>query len=100
MYVRHTIGHTLLYTLARPYISWFCHINSYLSPVLLLLDRLARPLAGTCIRSGALTTDGQTTAMAHAPVRSQIHQPFDIHADVTAQIALDHLFTHLQRHCL
>ena len=37
----------------------------------------------------ALTANRQATAMTQAAIAAQIHQPLDVHGDLTAQITLD-----------
>src|SRR5690606_10609061 len=61
----------------------------------LLPDGLARTLAGTGIGPGALTAQGETTAVAQAAVAAQVHQALDRHADLAAQVALDHVLADL-----
>src|SRR5579862_6473763 len=54
----------------------------------LLRDRaLARTLAGAGIRARALAANRQATAVPHAAVTADFHQPLDVHGDVLAQIA-------------
>ena len=40
---------------------------------------------------GALPPNGQTAPMPDATIAAQIHQPFDVHGYVAAQITLDHI---------
>src|SRR4051794_36342067 len=56
--------------------------------LLLAGDRPRRPLAGPRIGVRALTADRQAAAMAQAPIGPEIHQPLDVHGDVTPKIAL------------
>src|SRR5690606_26910626 len=56
----------------------------------LLLDGLARALAGARVGTGALAAQRQAAAMAQAAVAAQVHQALDRHADFAAQVALDH----------
>src|SRR5690606_28695510 len=55
----------------------------------LLLDGLARALAGPGIGPGALAAHGQATAVAQAAVAAQVHEALDGDADFAAQVALD-----------
>src|SRR5690606_3805281 len=55
----------------------------------LLLDGLARALAGARVGTGALAAQRQAAAMAQAAVAAEIHQALDRHADFAAQVALD-----------
>src|SRR5690606_16122064 len=58
--------------------------------VSLFPDGLARTLAGACIGPGALAAQREATAMAEAAVAGQVHQALDRHADLAAEVALDH----------
>src|SRR5690606_31547981 len=51
---------------------------------------LARTLAGACIGPGALATQGQAATVAQAAIAGQVHQSLDRHADLAAQVTLDH----------
>src|SRR5690606_32142981 len=66
----------------------------------LLLDGLARALAGPGIGAGALTAQRQAAAVTQAAVAAQVHQSLDRHADFTAQIALDGVLGHLGANAL
>src|SRR5690606_40093363 len=57
----------------------------------LLPDGLARTLAGTGIGPGTLAAQGQAATVAQAAVAGQVHQALDRHADLAAQVALDHV---------
>src|SRR5690606_29116211 len=61
----------------------------------LLLDGLARALAGPGIGAGALAAHRQAAAVAQAAVAAQVHQPLDRHADLTTQVAFDRVLGHL-----
>src|SRR5690348_3014604 len=61
----------------------------------LLLDGLARALAGARIGPGALAAQRQATAMAQAAIAGQVHQALDRDADFAAQVALDHVLADL-----
>src|SRR5690606_8768921 len=63
--------------------SWLGHVCS------LLLDGLARSLAGPGIGPGALAAQGQAATVAQAAVAGQVHQALDGDADFAAQVALD-----------
>src|SRR5690606_10852557 len=54
-------------------------------------DGLARTLAGACVGPGALAAQGEATAMTQAAIAGQVHQTLDGHADLAAQVALDHV---------
>jgi hypothetical protein len=53
---------------------------------------LARALAGARIGAGPLAAHRQAATMAQSAVAAEIHQPLDIHADFTSQVAFDHDF--------
>jgi hypothetical protein len=52
-------------------------------------SRLAGAFARACIGACALTTHGQTTAMAETTVATNVHQTLDVHGGFAAQIALN-----------
>src|SRR3954464_15178509 len=57
-----------------------------------LLDQraaLARTLPGARVRLRALAADRQATAVAHATVAAEVHQPLDVDRHLAAQVALD-----------
>src|SRR5690606_31221141 len=56
----------------------------------LLPDGPARTLAGTCVGLGALATQRQAATVAQAAIATQVHQALDRHADLAAEVALDH----------
>src|SRR5690606_41906391 len=58
-------------------------------------DGLARTLAGTGIGPGALAAQREAAAMAQAAVAGQVHQALDRHADLAAEVALDHVLADL-----
>src|SRR5213082_1143134 len=51
--------------------------------------RLARALAGACIRLGALAANRQATAMAEAAVATEVHQALDVDRHFATQVAFD-----------
>src|SRR5690606_35874932 len=57
--------------------------------LLLACDRLCRTLAGTRIGMRALTANRQAAAMTQAAIAAEIHQAFDVHRGLAAQIAFD-----------
>src|SRR5258708_17830815 len=58
--------------------------------LLLLRDRaLARAFAGARVRMSALSADRQVAAMAEAAIGADFDEPFDVHRNFLAQIALD-----------
>ena len=60
------------------------------SPLLLLAcDGLCGAFAGTSVGVCTLTAHGEVTAMAQTAVAAKIHQTFDVHLRVAAQIAFD-----------
>src|SRR5271165_857426 len=63
------------------------------TPNLLLLarNRLGRTLARTGVGMGALSTNRQAAAMSQSPVAPKIHQPLDVHGNLTPKVALDHV---------
>src|SRR6476469_807926 len=81
--VRDAVGDDALDLLLDFRSCWLGHVGS------LLLDGLARTLAGACIGPGALAAQRQAAAMAQAAVAGQVHQALDRDADFTAQVALD-----------
>src|SRR5690606_10116439 len=66
----------------------------------LLLDRLARTLAGAGVGPGALAAQGQAAAMAQAAVAGQVHQALDRHADLAAEVALHRVLGDFQAQAL
>jgi hypothetical protein len=50
---------------------------------------LFRTLTSTSISVSPLAPDRQAATMPQAPVRSQIHEPLDVHGDFTSKITLD-----------
>src|SRR5262249_45270568 len=48
-----------------------------------------RPLAGPGVGVGALAADRQTLPVAQAAIAAEVHEPLDVHGDLTAEIALD-----------
>ena len=48
---------------------------------------LTRTLAGTCIRVGALTANGQATTMTQATVATDLHKAVDVLANFTMEVA-------------
>src|ERR1019366_3633332 len=52
-------------------------------------DALAGPLAGSRVRVGALSIDGQPAAVPEASVAAEVHEPLDVHLDLAPEIALD-----------
>jgi hypothetical protein len=58
----------------------------------LLLDRLARALAGTSIGTGTLATNRKAAPMTQAAIAAQIHQSLDRHTDLASQVALNGVF--------
>ena len=57
--------------------------------LLLIRNGLLGTLAGACIGLGALTVDGQTTAMTHAAIAADLSQALDVQSHFTAEVALD-----------
>src|SRR5208337_5588778 len=55
-------------------------------------DRLARAFAGARVGLGALAADRQAAQMADAAIAFDALQPFEVHADLAAQIAFDDVF--------
>jgi len=55
-------------------------------------DGLARTFAGAGIGLGALAADGQTAQVADAPITFDALHALEVHADLAAQIAFDHVF--------
>jgi hypothetical protein len=53
---------------------------------------LARALAGARVGLSALASDGQPAQMAHATIALDALETFQIHSDLAAKIALDHVF--------
>src|SRR5436853_3965469 len=54
------------------------------------LDRLlARALAGARVGARALAAHRQSASMTDPAVAAQVHQPFDVHRHLAAQVALD-----------
>src|SRR4029450_12409509 len=62
-----------------------------LLPTWLLLTghRALRTLAGTSVRTGPLTTRGETPAVADAGVAADLHLAADVRGDLAAQVALN-----------
>src|SRR5882672_4235752 len=58
---------------------------------LLAGDCLGGTFARARVRVGALTADGQALTVAQAAVATEIHEPFDVHRHLAAQIALDEI---------
>src|SRR6185369_8392894 len=66
--------------------------------VCLLLQRsgrLARTLAGACIRAGALTTQRQAATVAEATIATQVHQALDVDRRFATQVTFDGELAHL-----
>src|SRR4029078_4973584 len=57
--------------------------------LLLAGDCAAWALLGAGVGMRALATNRQATAVAMAPVASDVHEPLDVHCDLGAQRALD-----------
>ena len=55
-------------------------------------DRTSASLAGPRIGMGPLPADRHTSTVSQTPITPEIHQPFNIHRDLAAQIALDPIF--------
>src|SRR4051812_30817430 len=55
-------------------------------------DRLAGTLAGARVGLGALPTDRQASQVADAAIALDALQPFQVHADLAAKIALNNVF--------
>ena len=55
-------------------------------------DRLARSFAGAGVGLRPLSADRQTALMTHATIAFNALQPFQVHTDFAAKIALDHVF--------
>src|SRR6266508_6166051 len=60
---------------------------------LLAGDCLGRALAGAGVGVGALATYGKPAPMPQPSVAAEIHQPLDVHGDLTPQIAFHHVVT-------
>src|SRR5438874_2976851 len=60
-------------------------------------DGLARSFAGSSIGLRTLATDRQAAQVAHAAITLDSLQPFKVHTDLAAQIALDDIFAILDR---
>ena len=58
-------------------------------------DRLAGAFAGTGVRAGALTANGETTAMADAAVTIDGLEAFEILLQFAAEVAFDDVFVFL-----
>src|SRR4051794_37491646 len=52
-------------------------------------QRTLRALAGAGVRVGALAANGQAPAVTKTTVCTEIHQPLDVHRDLTAEVAFD-----------
>src|SRR6476619_2974782 len=59
--------------------------------LLLAGDRLGRALARARVGMGALAAHRQTAAMSQAAIAAEVHQPLDVDADLTTEIAFDHI---------
>src|SRR5215470_4738134 len=68
-----------------------CH--AALDSLFLAGDGFGRSFAGARIGMRALAPHWQATAMPQPPVAAEIHQPLDIHGNVTPQIAFHHIVT-------
>merc|ERR1712230_33545 len=55
----------------------------------LLTDRLTRTLTGTCICFSTLTTKRQAATVTDTTVTTEIHQTFDAHLHLTAQVTFN-----------
>src|SRR4051794_34676746 len=60
-------------------------------------DGLARTLARARVGLRALSADRQTAQVADAPITFDPLQALQVHADLTAKVALDHILTVLNR---
>src|SRR5579863_129764 len=67
----------------------------FLTPILFRLlllgsDRLAlTPFAGSGIGPGSLSSHRKSSSMPQAPVTPDVHQPLDVHGDLSAKVAFD-----------
>src|SRR5690554_1924420 len=57
--------------------------------LLLAGNGAARTLAGTCVRLGALTANGQAATVTQAAVATDIHEALDVQLDLAPQVTLD-----------
>src|SRR5690606_28885270 len=80
------VGDDALDLLLRLCSGWLGHDRFPLLP-----DGPARTLAGAGIGPGALAAQRQAAAVAQAAVAGQVHQALDGHADLAAEVALDHV---------
>src|SRR5262249_8468458 len=62
-----------------------------LSDFLLAGDRLCRAFACARIGMGALAAHRQPAAVPQPTVAAKVHQPLDVHCDLTSQITLDEI---------
>src|SRR5258705_4217408 len=70
----------------------FATPHSLFANLLLLAgDRLGRALARARIGMGALTAPRETAAMQQAAIAAEVHQRLDVDADLTTEIAFDHI---------
>src|SRR6516164_4381853 len=62
-------------------------------PALLFLagNRLGRTLAGAGVGMGALAADRQPAAVTQPTIAAEIHQPLDVHGDLTPEVAFHHI---------
>jgi hypothetical protein len=66
----------------------------------LTLDWTPRPFTGSGIGPGTLPPQWQTTTMPDTTVTPKIHQPLDVHRDLTPQITLNGVFGDFGTQCI
>ena len=59
--------------------------------LLLISNGLSRAFAGSCIRLGLLTANGQALTMANSAIAADFGESLDVHGDLSSQITLDNL---------